>query len=161
MTGAMGTEIERKFLVVDTPWLGKYPSFQLRQGYLSTTPERTVRVRIEGARGWLTIKGRPVGAARAEFEYEIPVTDAEQLLAMCPRPIIEKTRHKVVHAGHTWEVDVFSGDNAGLLVAEIELQDEQESFVVPEWVGQDVTADPAYSNAQLSIRPFNTWTSSC
>jgi adenylate cyclase len=152
----VGLEIERKFLVTGTQW--RQPDAQrLSQGYLSRDKQRTVRVRIAGAQAFLTIKGETRGATRAEFEYEIPVAEAEQLLAMCEGPLVEKFRHVVEHAGHTWEVDEFLGDNQGLVVAEIELASEQEAFDKPAWVGREVTDDPRYYNANLAANPFRTW----
>ena len=117
----MGTEIERKFLVRDASVVNDADGIPYRQGYLSTVPERTVRIRIAGDHAYITIKGTNTGASRAEFEYEIPVDDARELLPMCVPPLIEKTRYRIEHGGLTWEVDVFEGENAGLVVAEVEL----------------------------------------
>jgi adenylate cyclase len=152
----VGLEIERKFLVSGTSWR-RPDSQRLSQGYLSRDKQRTVRVRIAGEQAFLTIKGETRGATRAEFEYGIPVADAGPLLAMCEGPLVEKLRHVVVHAGHTWEVDEFLGDNQGLVVAEIELASEQESFDKPDWVGREVTDDPRYYNANLAANPYRTW----
>ena len=152
----MGTEIERKFLVRGEAWrTGSGTPF--RQGYLSTTKERTVRVRLEGARATLTIKGVTVGARRSEFEYEIPAEDAAALLALCEPPIIEKVRHRIPIGRHVFEVDEFQGDNAGLIVAEVELADEAEAFERPAWLGDEVTGDPRYYNANLVAHPYATW----
>ncbi len=153
----MAREIERKFLVNGFSW--RTPAgIRIRQGYLSTDKERTVRVRTVGGRAFLTIKGSPVGLARPEFEYAIPVHDAVTLLdQLCPRPLIEKTRHRVVFQGHTWEVDEFSGANNGLVLAEIELADEDEAFARPEWLGEEVTHDPRYYNAALVAHPYGSW----
>lgn len=149
-------EIERKFLVTGTAW--RRPDAQrLSQGYLSRDKQRTVRVRIAGTQALLTIKGETRGATRVEFEYEIPLADAEQLLAMCEGPLVEKLRHRVVHAGHTWEVDEFLGDNGGLVVAEIELASERASFDKPDWVGREVTDDPRYYNSNLAVMPYRSW----
>lgn len=154
----MGQEIERKFLVSSDSWRTGATGQSYRQGFLSTDPERTVRVRVAGARGWLTIKGRTIGARRLEYEYEIPVEDAQHMLAtLCMRPLIEKVRHKIVVGAHTWEIDVFEGDNAGLVVAEIELRSEDEPFERPRWLGAEVTQDPRYFNANLVKHPFAKW----
>ena len=153
----MGTEIERKFLVKEGSWReGAAETY--RQGYLSTVKERTVRVRTIGDKGYLTVKGTSVGASRLEFEYEIPVADAEELLdSLCEKPLIEKNRYKLDHGGLTWEVDVFFGDNEGLVVAEVELQSENQVFDKPDWVGEEVTHDPRYYNANLISNPYSGW----
>ena len=154
----MGEEIERKFLVAGDAWRETAEGMRYRQGFLSTVPERTVRVRVAGLRGTITVKGKNLGARRAEFEYEIPVADAEQMLdTLCERPLIEKVRHTLTAGPHTWEVDVFEGDNAGLVVAEIELGSEDEDFEKPEWVGDEVTSDPRYFNSNLVANPYRTW----
>jgi len=152
----MAIEIERKFLVEGNDWRNK-PGTLFRQGYLNRDKERTVRVRIAGEQAYLTIKGISIGASRAEFEYEIPVTDAEQLLLLCDGPLIEKTRYLVPHAGMVWEVDEFHGANHGLVVAEIELQSEDQQFDKPSWAGQEVTDDKRYFNSSLAGYPYNTW----
>ena len=156
----MSVEIERKFLVADTSaqalWRGA-PGVAYRQGYLNRDKIRTVRVRIAGDAGFLTVKGVSVGATRAEFEYAIPLADAQALLALCDGPLIEKTRHVLVHQGTRWEVDEFAGDNAGLVVAEVELQSEAQAFDLPGWLGDEVTHDARYFNSNLASRPFNTW----
>ena len=153
----MGTEIERKFLVGDLSILRGSIGLPYRQGYLSTDPERTVRVRRAGDRAFLTIKGLSKGATRAEFEYEIPTADAEQLLALCAGPIVAKTRHRIDHAGLTWELDVFEGENAGLVVAEVEIPSPDAPVEIPGWAGDEVTADPRYYNANLVSHPFREW----
>ncbi|MEL6345039.1 MAG: CYTH domain-containing protein [Myxococcota bacterium] len=153
----MGKEIERKFLVSADHWREGATGTHFQQGYLTTDPDRTVRVRIAGEKAKLTIKGRSVGATRAEFEYPIPVEDAQQLLAMCTPPNIEKTRYKIQHEGYTWEVDVFEGVNAGLIVAEVELQSEEEQPPIPDWIGAEVTEDRRYYNANLIAQPYSTW----
>jgi CYTH domain-containing protein len=156
--GVMGEEIERKFLVATEGWRETAEGTRYRQGFLSTEPERTVRVRVAGPRGSITVKGKNVGARRAEFEYEIPVADAERMLdTLCKRPLIEKVRYTVAVAPHTWEIDVFEGENAGLVVAEIELRSEDEAFDKPEWVGDEVTGDPRYFNSNLVSNPYQTW----
>jgi len=154
----MAKEIERKFLVVGDAWRGLVPGIRYRQGYLSTVKERTVRVRRAGEKAFLTVKGLSVGATRAEFEYAIPPTDAEEMLdALCERPIVEKTRYRIPFTGLTWEVDEFAGANAGLIVAEVELADEAQAFALPDWIGREVTGDPRYFNANLVARPYSTW----
>jgi CYTH domain-containing protein len=152
-------EIERKYLVEGDAWRHEATrSTTFRQGYLSTMKERTVRVRVAGDLAWLTIKGITVGASRSEFEYSIPVADGTAMLdELCERPLIEKTRHVVEHAGVTWEVDEFSGANEGLIVAEIELETADQDIDLPAWAGEEVTADPRYFNANLIARPFSTW----
>lgn len=154
----MSVEIERKFLVRGDGWRALGQGVLLRQGYLSSNPERVVRVRIEGDGAVLTIKGRSVGATRGEWEYPIPVADAQEFLdGLCERPIIEKTRYRIEFEGMTWEVDEFMGDNAGLVVAEIELATEDQVFVKPEWVGDEVTDDARYFNSNLIRRPYLSW----
>jgi adenylate cyclase len=155
----MATEIERKFLVISDEWRNA-PAMYFCQGYLSRSKERIVRVRVAGARGFLTIKGKSTGASRTEFEYEIPLEDAKQLLALCEGPLIEKYRRNLSVAGMLWEVDEFLGDNKGLVIAEIELASEDQAFVVPGWVGEEVTQDARYYNSNLSINPFNCWSDS-
>jgi adenylate cyclase len=153
----MGVEIERKFLVADRAVLDGLIGTAYRQGYLSTTPERTVRVRHAGEAAFLTVKGISIGASRAEFEYPIPVADVDDLLALCERPIIEKVRYRIGHAGLLWEVDVFGGDNAGLVVAEVEIPSPDTAVEVPAWAGAEVTDDPRYFNANLVSHPFSAW----
>ncbi len=156
----MKIERERKFLVP-----GDFPASddvsQIRQGFLCTDPARVVRVRLQDDVAFLTIKGKSQGAARMELEYPIPVTDAEALLGMCVGTLIEKRRHRVRHAGAVWEVDEFLGDNASLIVAEIEIDDpdELERAVAqrPEWVGRELTDDGRFANASLAERPWAEW----
>ena len=152
----MGVEIERKFLVKDDRWKTG-PGVEFRQGYLNRDKERTVRVRVAGDRAMLTVKGKSSGATRSEFEYEIPLSDAHAMLMLCDGPLIEKTRYLQVHAGTTWEVDVFAGDNAGLIVAEVELESETQTFVQPPWLGVEVTHDVRYFNSNLASHPFCKW----
>ena len=152
----MPTEIERKFLIQGSDWRTADPE-RLCQGYLSRDKRRIVRVRIAGAQAWLTIKGAVTGISRAEFEYAIPLADAEALLALRDGPLVEKLRHRVRHAGMTWEVDEFLGENAGLVVAEIELEREDQAFARPTWLGREVTADPRYMNSNLATHPFKSW----
>ena len=154
----MGVEIERKFLVLDERWRNLGVGVPMRQGYLSSHPERVVRVRIEGAAAMLTIKGRSVGASRGEWEYPIPLADAEQLLAsLCEQPLIEKKRYRFEHEGMLWEIDEFFGENVGLVVAEIELEAEDQPFSRPDWLGAEVTDDARYFNANLISHPFSEW----
>jgi adenylate cyclase len=156
----MATEIERKFLVKGDQWRALASATLFRQGYLSIDKERTVRIRVAGERGYLTIKGRSSGISRAEFEYEIPLADAEQMLdTLCIKPLIEKRRHRIVYGRHVWEVDEFLGDNQGLIVAEIELGHETENFERPEWIGVEVSNDARYFNSNLSRHPYSTWQS--
>ena len=129
----------------------------MKQGYLNSTPERTVRVRIAGDRAMLTIKGKSQSLSRKEFEYEIPLSEAQDLIELCEQPIIEKTRHLYPYQGHTWEIDEFGGENTGLLVAEIELSREDEAFAKPDWLGQEVSADQRYFNSALISNPYSQW----
>lgn len=152
----MGIEIERKFLVDGTAWR-QGAGVRFSQGYLNRDKERTVRVRIAGEKAFLTVKGMSIGASRAEFEYEIPVADAEQLLKLSDGPVIEKIRRVIQLEEAVWEVDEFLGENAGLVVAEIELQSEDQVFARPEWLGEEVTHDSRYFNSSLSTHPFNRW----
>lgn len=153
----MGVEIERKFLVRELGFLAGLEGIPYRQGYLSTEVDRTVRIRRAGPHAYITIKGRSVGATRAEFEYEIPLADAEAMLALCIPPVIEKVRHRVGFAGLVWEVDVFGGVNDGLVVAEVELPSEETMVDLPPWVGDEVTGDPRYFNANLIAKPYRDW----
>ncbi len=154
----MAKEIERKFLVRDNTWRGQGGGKRYRQGYLSIVKERTVRVRTTGDKGFITIKGMSVGATRSEYEYEIPLADANEMLdRLCERPLIEKTRYRVSHEGLVWEIDEFEGDNRGLIIAEVELKDETQSVTLPGWIGQEVTGDPRYFNANLVANPFSQW----
>ncbi len=154
----MAIEIERKFLLVDDAWRQAAVGILFRQGYLSVAPARTVRVRLEGECGKLTIKGKSQGLVRAEYEYNIPQEEAAELLDnLCLRPLIEKTRYRVEHAGQLWEIDEFHGENAGLIVAEIELETADSSFDLPDWVGAEVSADPRYFNANLVKQPYSSW----
>lgn len=154
----MGTEIERKFLVTGAGWRDSVRSLLVRQGYICLEPGRTVRVRSVGGRGYITIKGARRGISRTEFEYPIPIADAEQMLRELCRPtLIEKIRHWVDVAGQTWEVDEFQGDNLGLVVAEVELQSEDQAVRLPDWVGREVSQDRRYTNSYLSQTPFRAW----
>ena len=154
----MGKEIERKYLVHEDEAWRSAAGTVYRQGYLSTVKERTVRVRTIGDKAYLTIKGITVGATRLEYEYEIPLDEANELLdQLCERPLIEKKRRKLEFDGLTWEVDEFSGDNAGLILAEVELENEEQSFARPAWIAQEVTDDARYFNANLVSYPFSQW----
>lgn len=154
----MGTEIERKFLVDLARWQPRDAGVHFMQGYLSAGAQGVVRVRIEGDQAKLTIKGATTGLTRREFEYGIPLADAAIMLdELCVQPLIDKHRHEEVHAGRTWEIDVFHGDNEGLVVAEIELAAEDDRFVLPAWAGREVSDDPRYGNANLVRNPFRTW----
>jgi len=153
-------EIERKFLVTSDGFKqAAQRDLRITQGYLSTDPERTVRVRIKGDRGYLTIKGKSneSGTTRVEVEEEIAFAKAETLLKICLPGVIDKTRYEITAAKHTWEVDEFYGENEGLIVAEIELTTENESFEKPSWLGAEVTGDNKYYNSQLRERPYATW----
>ncbi|WP_433964872.1 CYTH domain-containing protein [Tunturiibacter gelidiferens] len=154
----MAKEIERKFLVRDNTWRGQGGGKRYRQGYLCMVKERTVRVRTTGDKGFITIKGMSVGATRSEYEYEIPLADAIEMLdRLCERPLIEKTRYRVSNEGLVWEIDEFEGDNRGLIIAEVELKEESQSITLPGWVGQEVTGDSRYFNANLAANPFSKW----
>ena len=154
----MGKEIERKYLVKLEAWTPEGAGIHFKQGYLNSQKERVVRVRIEGDKAKLTIKGLTKGVTRSEFEYTIPVEDAGLLLDnLCEQPLIDKHRHKEVHFGKTWEIDVFHGENEGLVVAEIELASEDEKIECPAWVGAEVSNDPRYFNSNLLKHPFKNW----
>lgn len=153
----MAREIERKFLVANDSWRDGSPGVEIAQGYLTRDLDRTVRIRVGGERAWVTIKGRSKGISRAEFEYEIPLGDARELLAMCLPAVVEKTRYAISHEGHVWEIDVFHGANAGLIVAEVELADETIEPGLPPWLGDEVSADSRYFNSALASRPFSSW----
>jgi CYTH domain-containing protein len=152
----MPAEIERKFLVNGNGWR-QGQGIRICQGYLNPDKERTVRVRLAGEKAFLTVKGMNIGATRAEYEYPIPVSHAEELLKICDGPVLEKNRYAVDHNGLIWEVDEFLGENEGLIVAEVELKSEDQSFDRPEWVGQEVTDDPKYFNSNLCAHPFSKW----
>jgi len=154
----MAQEIERKFLVRKDAWTPRDDGTPFKQGYLSTQKERVVRVRIEGHKAKLTIKGPTTGISRSEFEYPIPMEDAAILLdQLCEHPLIDKHRHLEQFGGHLWEIDVFHGENDGLIVAEVELASEDEALTLPPWAGEDVSADPRYFNSNLLKHPFKTW----
>lgn len=155
----MATEIERKFLVTSDVWRETADSgTRFRQGYLIGAEKASVRVRIEGDKANLNIKSATLGVRRQEYEYEIPLAEAEEMLdTLCEQPQIEKVRYHVPVGTHTWEVDVFAGDNEGLIVAEVELTDEEESFERPTWVGKEVSDDTRYYNVCLTKHPYKDW----
>jgi adenylate cyclase len=154
----MGIEIEKKFLLKGGEWKQLAVGIAYRQGYLNSVKERTVRVRTINDNGFLTIKGVSVGATRLEYEYEIPLEDAQALLdELCEKPLIEKNRYKVDFGGFIWEIDEFFGENDGLIVAEIELESEDQSFDKPQWVGEEVTGDTRYFNSNLIKNPYSQW----
>jgi len=155
----VGVEIERKFLVKDDGWRGAAKGGErYRQGYVAVGPPAAVRVRIMGGRAILNLKQATTDIARDEFEYGVPVAEAEAILArLCCGRIVEKTRYKVPYAGFTWEVDVFEGRNAGLVVAEIELASETQAFEQPPWLGKEVSGDVRYFNSSLSTKPYTEW----
>ena len=151
----MAVEIERKFLVTGSAPMEN--GVEMVQGYLCYDTERTVRIRREGDRAVITVKGKRVGISRLEFESEIPLKDSELMMKLAVGPLVEKTRYYHKAGKHTWEIDVFKGGNAGLIVAEIELKFEDEEFEKPEWLGQEVSGDRKYSNSALSQSPFSSW----
>jgi len=155
----MAQEIERKFLVKGDFKPFAYKSSRVIQGYLCSVPERAVRVRVKGEKGFLTIKGigNKEGTSRYEWEREIPVSEAEELLKICEPGVIDKTRYLVKQDDHTFEVDEFYGENEGLVVAEIELKSETDVFEMPDWLGKEVTGDIRYYNVMLMKNPFTTW----
>lgn len=151
-------EIERKFLVKNNSFLNDVTTQnRIVQGYLSSNPERTVRIRIKGKKGFLTIKGITRGISRFEWEKEITVAEAEQLLLLCEKGLIDKVRYEIPSGKHTIEVDVFAGENEGLILAEIELKNENESFETPDWLGDEVSDDKRFYNSFLSKNPYKTW----
>lgn len=152
----MGIEIERKFLLKNEDWRSEITSKTIiKQGYLNSQKERTVRIRVRNDKGYITIKGKNVNATRQEFEYEIPVSDAESMLLLCEMPIIEKIRNIVLDDGNTWEIDEFEGGNKGLILAEIELDSEKEKFRLPSWIGEEVTHDTRFFNSNLITHPYS------
>ena len=154
----MGKEIERKFLVKGDSWRAQAHGKRYRQGYLSTVKERTVRVRVAGEQGFITVKGITIGDTRPEYEYEIPLADANEMIdKLCERPFIEKTRYRIPQGEVVFEVDEFEGANGGLIVAEVELKSEDQKFEKPGWLGDEVSNDPRYFNANLVAKPFTTW----
>lgn len=154
----MAVEIERKFLVRNESWRKDVQKiFSIKQGYLNSDTERNVRVRIKGEKGFLTIKGKTKNISRVEFEYEIPLFDAEELIKLCVKPIIEKVRHEIVYDGNIWEIDEFFGENKGLVIAELELKSEHQIYNSPEWIGKEVSNDSRFYNSSLIQNPFSLW----
>ncbi len=154
----MGKEIERKFLVTSLEDVPRSAAIFYHQGYLSIQKESVVRVRAIDKKGFLTVKGITVGATRLEYEYEIPLADAVELLDnLCLKPTIEKHRRRISFEGFVWEVDVFHGENEGLVLAEIELQKEDQEFRKPHWIAEEVTGDPRYYNSNLIKNPYSAW----
>ena len=155
----MGIEIERKFLLMDDGWMADADSgTRFCQGYLSESGPASVRVRIEGDKANINIKSATIDMHRLEYEYPIPITDAEEMLeSLCIKPLIEKTRYHVEYKGKLWEVDVFKGDNEGLKVAEVELDSREEAIVLPDWVAEEVTNDKRYYNVCLVSHPYKDW----
>jgi adenylate cyclase len=151
-------EIERKFLVVNDGWRLGASGVLIRQGYIPTQDKRTVRVRLAGDRAYLTLKGPVVGLVRSEFEYPIPVEDAEIILdTLCQPPLIQKYRYRIPQDDVVWEVDEFLADNAGLILAEVELQTPEQAITLPPWIGPEVSGDPRYFNSNLARHPFQQW----
>ncbi len=154
----MGVEIERKFLIDETKLPTLQNGYTIKQGYIQTIDHTTVRIRVRGQEAFLTIKGKSQGASRLEFEYPIPLNDAEEMLTnLCHASRVEKTRYLIEYEGLTWEVDIFEGSNKGLMIAEIELKREDEAFPLPEWVTKEVTEDVRYFNANLVEKPYKSW----
>lgn len=159
----MPLEIERKFLVKPDHWRSAItqPGRRLVQGYLSRESGRTVRVRIDGDLAFMTVKGAATGQgiSRTEIEFPITMADAEAMLVLCHRPLIDKTRYEITHDGMVWELDEFHAENAGLIIAEIELPEENTPFTLPDWVDKEVTLDRRYANSNLTVNPYSTWAS--
>lgn len=153
----MNIEIERKFLLKNDNWREGAVGVHYKQAYLNEKGDNTVRVRIEGENAKLTIKGKSSNISRLEFEYDIPMEDAEALFTLAKTPIVEKYRYKIMYAGNCWEVDEFLGLNRGLVVAEIELESETQSFEKPDWIGMEVSGDKRYTNANLARKPYCEW----
>jgi adenylate cyclase len=155
----MGVEIERKFLVKNDNWRSRVESESaLKQGYLVAQPALTIRVRSDGDKAQLTVKGGSAGISRSEYEYEIPLQDAQQMIdALVTGNVIDKTRYKVRCGNHLWDLDLFHGDNEGLVMAEVELANEAEVFEMPDWAGEEVSDDPRYYNANLFKHPYRDW----
>ena len=154
----MAKEIERKFLVIGNKWRELANGTHYRQGYLNSIKERTVRIRTINDKAYLTVKGPTIGVTRMEFEYEIPYNDCVEMLDnLAEKPIIEKTRYKIKADNLVWEIDEFFGVNEGLIVAEVELQSEEQKFEKPEWIGEEISGDPRYFNSNLVNNPYTTW----
>jgi len=155
----MAVETERKFLVSGEAWRSLGSPVPYAQGYLARGNGVTVRIRIAGEKALFTVKGPVEGISRPEFEYQVPIEDAREMLRLCNDPVIEKTRTRVPHGSHDWEVDEFGGENRGLIVAEVELSSPDEDVAIPPWVGDEVTGDPRYYNSNLAVRPYRDWQS--
>jgi adenylate cyclase len=153
----MPLEIERKFLVKNEGWRGRWIAHPIRQGYLTTSDSLTVRIRVDGPAAYLTVKGEGAGPVRAEYQYEIPPDHAAEMLLLCTGPLIEKTRYDVPVDGQLWQVDEFAGANAGLVLAEAELTAPHQHLALPPWIGLEVTGDVRYRNSYLARHPFTTW----
>jgi len=154
----MGVEIERKFLIDETLLPQLTDGHTIKQGYIQTADRNTVRVRVSDDKAFLTLKSSSTGATRLEFEYPVPLEDAEQMLEnLCQKPFIDKKRYLIEHEGHTWELDIFEGENKGLIVAEVELESENEAFALPAWVKEEVTTDKRYANSNLIQNPYSNW----
>jgi adenylate cyclase len=155
----MAVEIEHKFLLANNEWRKQISySVKYKQGYLSAVATSSIRVRITDEQAWLNIKSATIGTHRHEYEYEIPLSDAHEIMInLCRKPIVEKTRHLVIHDGNTWEIDEFEGDNDGLIVAEIELTEVGATFSTPTWLGEEVTSDHRYYNNNLASHPYSIW----
>ena len=155
----MAIEIEHKFLLANEDWRRSIQkSVKYKQGYLSSQPTSSIRIRISDNQAWLNIKSATIGTERSEFEYEIPLTDAEEIITtLCGKPLIEKTRHLVPNDHNIWEIDEFEGDNQGLIVAEIELSKIGQNFIRPHWLGEEVTQDLRYYNNNLAVNPYKNW----
>jgi adenylate cyclase len=155
----MAVEIEHKFLLANNDWRQQVSySVKYKQGYLSAVATSSIRVRISNDQAWLNIKSATIGTHRHEYEYEIPLSDAQEIITnLCSKPIIEKTRHIVINENNTWEIDEFEGDNSGLIVAEIELLEVGASFSIPAWLGEEVTSDLRYYNNNLASHPYSVW----
>jgi len=154
----MAKETERKYLIKSTEYRHLAEAVNYRQGYISRSAEKVVRIRIAGDKAFITIKGAAAGYTRDEFEYEIPPEDARQMLdELCEKPLIEKKRRVIALTGKTWVVDEFEGENEGLIVAEVELLFSDEPFEIPEWIGKEVSGDPRYYNSNLVINPYKNW----
>ena len=154
----MGLEIEKKFLITNDSWKALGTGKEYCQGYLNSGKGTSLRIRTIGERGIITVKGPNEGGKRLEFEYDIPYVDAREMLdTLCLKPLIDKIRYKIPFGGFTWEVDVFKGENEGLIFAEIELESVDQPFDIPEWIGEEVTGDPKYYNANLVSYPYSQW----
>ena len=157
----MAAEIERKFLLANDGWRGLASPRLIRQGYLTLAPHCIVRARISGPDAWLTVKGVSIDGCRDEYEYAVPLRDAEEMLdRLCQGPLIEKWRSRIPHAGLVWEVNEFLGENAGLMVAEVELERREQELALPSWIGREVTGDLRFHNSNLMKNPFSRWAAS-